>query len=86
MGVLLAVIERAASGEGQIVDAAMVDGANYVALPLFKWMQVRTRHPPPRAAFGRPRAHDLAPPPRRRASSRSMRTATSTPISSSWPR
>ena len=34
MGVLLAVIERHSSGKGQVIDAAMVDGANYVALPL----------------------------------------------------
>eukprot|EP00656_Telonema_subtile_P014712 TRINITY_DN17594_c0_g1_i1.p1 TRINITY_DN17594_c0_g1~~TRINITY_DN17594_c0_g1_i1.p1 ORF type:complete len:332 (+),score=49.43 TRINITY_DN17594_c0_g1_i1:275-1270(+) len=39
MGVLLSVIERASSGKGQVVDAAMVDGAAYVALPMFKWMQ-----------------------------------------------
>jgi len=39
MGVLLALLEREKSGKGQIVDAAMVDGANYVALPLFKWVQ-----------------------------------------------
>jgi alpha-methylacyl-CoA racemase len=39
MGVLLAVIERATSGRGQVIDVAMIDGANYVALPLFKWMQ-----------------------------------------------
>ena len=39
MGVLLALIERSSSGQGQVIDAAMVDGANYVALPLFKWMQ-----------------------------------------------
>lgn len=39
MGVLLALIERARSGKGQVIDAAMVDGANYVALPLFKWAQ-----------------------------------------------
>lgn len=39
MGVLLAVIERNTSGLGQVIDAAMVDGANYVALPLHKWMQ-----------------------------------------------
>merc|ERR1712224_684336 len=37
LGVLLAIIERGKSGKGQIVDAAMVDGAMYVALPLFKW-------------------------------------------------
>lgn len=39
MGVLLAVIERHTSGKGQVIDAAMVDGANYAALPLFKWVQ-----------------------------------------------
>ena len=39
MGVLLAVIERQKSGLGQVIDAAMVDGASYVALPLFKWQQ-----------------------------------------------
>ena len=39
MGVLLAVIERSTSNQGQVIDAAMVDGANYVALPLHKWMQ-----------------------------------------------
>lgn len=37
MGVLLALLERHRSGRGQVIDAAMVDGANYVALPLFKW-------------------------------------------------
>merc|ERR1719336_63542 len=40
MGVLLALIERSKSGKGQVIDAAMVDGANYVALPLFKWQQI----------------------------------------------
>mmetsp|Transcript_145622 Transcript_145622/g.279260 ORF Transcript_145622/g.279260 Transcript_145622/m.279260 type:complete len:406 (-) Transcript_145622:61-1278(-) len=39
MGVLLALLERHGSGKGQVIDAAMVDGANYVALPLFKWAQ-----------------------------------------------
>lgn len=39
MGVLLALVERSRSGKGQVIDAAMVDGANYVALPLFKWAQ-----------------------------------------------
>jgi alpha-methylacyl-CoA racemase len=39
MGVLLAVIERSKSGKGQVIDVAMCDGANYVALPMFKWMQ-----------------------------------------------
>lgn len=40
MGVLLALLERAQSGCGQVIDAAMVDGANYVALPIFKWLQM----------------------------------------------
>eukprot|EP00933_Yihiella_yeosuensis_P005643 TRINITY_DN1101_c0_g2_i1.p1 TRINITY_DN1101_c0_g2~~TRINITY_DN1101_c0_g2_i1.p1 ORF type:complete len:421 (+),score=80.14 TRINITY_DN1101_c0_g2_i1:55-1263(+) len=39
MGVLLALLERQKSGKGQVIDAAMVDGANYVALPLLKWAQ-----------------------------------------------
>ncbi|CAJ1361106.1 unnamed protein product [Effrenium voratum] len=39
MGVLLALLERQQSGQGQVIDAAMVDGANYAALPLFKWAQ-----------------------------------------------
>jgi len=39
MGVLLALLERHKSGKGQVIDAAMVDGANYVALPILKWMQ-----------------------------------------------
>lgn len=39
MGVLLALLERGKSGKGQVIDAAMVDGANYTALPLYKWAQ-----------------------------------------------
>lgn len=39
MGVLLAVIERQRSNLGQVIDVAMMDGASYVALPLFKWLQ-----------------------------------------------
>ncbi len=39
MGVLLAAMERLRSGRGQVVDVAMTDGANYVALPLYKWLQ-----------------------------------------------
>ncbi len=31
LGILLALIERQTSGEGQIVDAAMIDGAAYLA-------------------------------------------------------
>jgi len=39
MGVLLSLLERQRSNKGQVIDAAMVDGANYVALPVFKWLQ-----------------------------------------------
>lgn len=39
MGVLLAAMERLKSGKGQVVDVAMTEGANYVALPLYKWLQ-----------------------------------------------
>ena len=39
MGVLLAAMERTKSGKGQVVDVAMTEGANYVALPLYKWLQ-----------------------------------------------
>jgi alpha-methylacyl-CoA racemase len=35
MGILLALIERSRSGNGQIVDAAMVDGAAYLASCVF---------------------------------------------------
>ena len=42
MGVLLAHIERQKSGKGQVIDVAMVDGANYISLPLFKWLQMGT--------------------------------------------
>ena len=27
------------TGKGQVIDVAMTEGANYVALPLFKWLQ-----------------------------------------------
>ena len=39
LGVLLALLERQKSGVGQVVDASMLEGANYIALPLFKWAQ-----------------------------------------------
>src|ERR1051325_7553168 len=35
MGVLLALLERARSGKGQIIDAAMVDGAAYISVCIF---------------------------------------------------
>ena len=37
MGILLALLERARSGRGQVVDAAMVDGAAHLALFLYKF-------------------------------------------------
>jgi alpha-methylacyl-CoA racemase len=37
LGILLALIERARSGCGQVVDAAMVDGAAYLATFLYKF-------------------------------------------------
>ena len=39
MGVLLAAMERTKSGKGQVIDVAMTEGANYCALPLYKWLQ-----------------------------------------------
>lgn len=39
MGVMLALLERHRSGKGQVIDAAMVDGANYISLPIHKWQQ-----------------------------------------------
>lgn len=40
MGVLLALIERSRSGKGQVVDAAMVDGAAYLAASVFMFRAV----------------------------------------------
>lgn len=37
LGILLALIERSRSGQGQVVDAAMVDGAAYLAAFLYKF-------------------------------------------------
>jgi alpha-methylacyl-CoA racemase len=37
-GVLAALIERQASGKGQVVDAAMVDGASMLAAPIAAWI------------------------------------------------
>ncbi len=40
MGVLLALLERHKSGKGQIIDAAMTDGANYISMFLFRnWIE-----------------------------------------------
>lgn len=38
MGVLAALLERQRSGEGQVVDAAMIDGASMLAAPFFGFM------------------------------------------------
>ena len=35
MGICAALVERATSGEGQVVDAAMVDGASLLLAPVF---------------------------------------------------
>lgn len=40
VGVLLALLERARSGQGQVVDAAMLDGAAYLATVIFKLRSV----------------------------------------------
>ena len=37
LGILLALLERTGSGKGQIVDAAMVDGAAYIATFIYKF-------------------------------------------------
>lgn len=37
LGILLALIERSRSGQGQVIDAAMVDGAAYLATFLYKF-------------------------------------------------
>ena len=37
LGILLALLERAGSGKGQIVDAAMVDGAAYLSTFVYKF-------------------------------------------------
>lgn len=37
-GVLAALVERATSGKGQVVDTAMIDGASMLSLPLFAYM------------------------------------------------
>jgi alpha-methylacyl-CoA racemase len=39
MGILAALVERASSGAGQVVDAAMVEGAALLATPFFGYLQ-----------------------------------------------
>jgi alpha-methylacyl-CoA racemase len=38
MGVLAALIERSVSGKGQVIDAAMIDGASMLAAPFFSFL------------------------------------------------
>jgi alpha-methylacyl-CoA racemase len=38
VGMLAAMLEAGRSGQGQVVDAAMVEGASYLSLPLFGWL------------------------------------------------
>ena len=40
-GILMALYERKTSGKGQVVDAAMVDGAAYVSTMVFKLLNVK---------------------------------------------
>lgn len=44
MGILAALVERASSGQGQVVDAAMVEGAALLATPFFGYSQTGTWH------------------------------------------
>jgi alpha-methylacyl-CoA racemase len=39
MGILIALYERQLSGKGQVVDAAMVDGASYLSTFVIKMRQ-----------------------------------------------
>jgi alpha-methylacyl-CoA racemase len=39
LGILAAIVERAQSGKGQVVDAAMVEGAALLATPFFGYLQ-----------------------------------------------
>src|SRR5438552_5397364 len=39
LGILAAIVERAQSGQGQVVDAAMVEGAALLATPFFGYGQ-----------------------------------------------
>ncbi|MBP2274820.1 MULTISPECIES: CaiB/BaiF CoA transferase family protein [Sphingomonas] len=45
VGVLSALLERSVSGRGQIVDAAMVDGASLLATQIFAWTAMGRWHP-----------------------------------------
>ena len=43
-GILLALIERANSGKGQVIDAAMIDGTAYIASFLWKMVNMEQMH------------------------------------------
>ncbi|MDH7974305.1 CaiB/BaiF CoA-transferase family protein [Sphingomonas sp. AR_OL41] len=45
VGVLGALVERSVSGRGQVVDAAMVDGASLLATQIFAWTAMGRWHP-----------------------------------------
>ena len=45
VGVLGALVERSLSGRGQVVDAAMVDGASLLATQIFAWTAMGRWHP-----------------------------------------
>lgn len=45
VGILGALVERSISGRGQIVDAAMVDGASLLATQIFSWTAMGRWHP-----------------------------------------
>lgn len=40
LGILLAIIERSRSGKGQVIDAAMVDGASYVSNFIYRAVEL----------------------------------------------
>lgn len=44
VGILGALVERASSGQGQVVDAAMVDGASLLATQIFSWTKMGRWH------------------------------------------
>ncbi|KAJ3342679.1 hypothetical protein HDU91_000508 [Kappamyces sp. JEL0680] len=51
VGILMALLQRASTGKGQVIDANMVDGTAYLASFLFKMQQY--------GAWNEPRGHNL---------------------------
>jgi alpha-methylacyl-CoA racemase len=45
LGILAAIVERSVSGQGQVVDAAMVEGAALLATPFFGYLQTGAWNP-----------------------------------------